>query len=57
MKNIVIALLSATVLFATDASGRTIHTNSDPAAALFLTIVGTVVLTVVATFIVRTLRK
>ena len=47
------------LVLATQAYARTIHVNggTDPELAIFLTIVGTVVLTVVATFVVRTLRK
>jgi hypothetical protein len=40
------------------AHARTIHvTGTDPELAIFMSIIGTIVLTVIATFVVRTLRK
>jgi hypothetical protein len=47
------------LLLASSTHARTIHVNggTDPELAIFMTVIGTIVLTVVATFIVRTLRK
>jgi p-aminobenzoyl-glutamate transporter AbgT len=57
MKRLFVSL--PVLVLATQAYAGTIHVNggTDPELAIFLTIVGTVVLTVVATFVVRTLRK
>jgi hypothetical protein len=55
-----LAYISFAILMSTSVtSARTIHINggTDSELAIFLTIVGTIVLTVVATFVVRTLRK
>ena len=51
-----LVVMSGLVL-ASSAQARTVHTGSDPGVAIFLSIAATVVFSIVATIVVRTLRK